>query len=137
MLEVYFSPFPITPINKQINFNKVYFPNTLKACSLACGRVLSGKRLVLSDQEPEPRDRSGRFLEIRSWSAGVITAIAATGGRPPWPQKTGRPTDSLRYTCILHSKTVFPSLLEYLYPQGLMGGHTGASRNCGSQSFPS
>ena len=33
--------------------------------------------------------------------------------------------------------TVSPSLLEYLYPQGLMGVHTGASRNCGSQSFPS
>ena len=51
--------------------NKVYFPNTLKACSLACGRVLSGKRLVLRDREPEPRDRSGQFFEIRSWSAGV------------------------------------------------------------------
>ena len=33
--------------------------------------------------------------------------------------------------------TVSPSLLEYPYPQGLMGVHTGASRNCGSQSSPS
>ena len=49
-------------------------------------------------------------------------------------QKAGRGR-TLYVTHVYY--TVFPSLLEYLYPQGLMGVHTGASRNCGSQSFPS
>ena len=49
-------------------------------------------------------------------------------------QKAGR--GRTLYVTHVYS-TVFPSLLEYLYPQGLMGVHTGASRNCGSQSFPS
>ena len=34
---------------------------------------------MLRDRDPEPRDPSGRFFEIRSWSAAVTPAIAATG----------------------------------------------------------
>ena len=56
----------------------MYFPRLRKLSSLA-GRVVSGQRLVLRDREPEPRDRSGRFFEIRSWSAAVTVATSATG----------------------------------------------------------